>query len=205
MHNQASDVEAAAHLRMWIYGHIVEASEPYELVANLLDITDGGTFVTAQFPDKNGRPESPGSKVTSIEERAARLGYINVAVPFRERWDRELRNAVFHSDYALHGTELRLPLRGSVRSQAEMNHLASVANASHDALVMIRRYYIEGYGESREIPVGQFCDDPKERAAIVVREGHGLIGVRSVPTDALGQIPWRISRGSPGRDPAARR
>jgi hypothetical protein len=27
---------AARHLQLWIYGHIVEASEPYELLANLL-------------------------------------------------------------------------------------------------------------------------------------------------------------------------
>ncbi len=28
----------ARHLYLWIYGHIVEASEPYELLANLLEV-----------------------------------------------------------------------------------------------------------------------------------------------------------------------
>jgi hypothetical protein len=108
LHNETPDREAAAHLRLWIYGHIIEASEPYELVANLLDVADGGAFMVARFPDQNGRPQSPGAKLTWIEQRAGRGGHPVVAQTFRDRWDRELRNAIFHSDYALHGGEVRL-------------------------------------------------------------------------------------------------
>jgi hypothetical protein len=197
MHNETTSLEGAAHLALWIYGHIVEASEPYELIANLLDVTSGGVFVIAQFPDQNGRPQSPGAKLTSIEQRAAKLGHPEVAEPLRERWDREVRNALFHSDYALHRGEVRLPSGGARRTRAQIDHLVAVANASHDALVVVRRYYIESYAASREILVGQFSDDPEERARIVVREGHGLIGLRSIPTGAPGQIAWRITRGHP--------
>jgi hypothetical protein len=33
--------EKARHLQLWTYGHIVEASEPYAMLANLLDIIRG--------------------------------------------------------------------------------------------------------------------------------------------------------------------
>lgn len=112
LHNEASDSTAAAHLRLWIYGHIVEASEPYELVANLLGIIDGGTFEAARFPDQSGRPQSPGAKMSWIEQRATNVGFPRVAEPFRSRWDRVLRNSIFHSDYALHGQEMRLVSAG---------------------------------------------------------------------------------------------
>lgn len=117
LHNETADRAAAAHLRLWIYGHIIEASEPYELVANLLDICGGGTFVVAQFPDRSGRPESPGAKMNSIEQRATRSGRPGVAAPFRLRWDRELRNSIFHSDYAFHGDEIRLVSIGQKRDR----------------------------------------------------------------------------------------
>lgn len=197
MHNETTDHEAAAHLRLWIYGHIVEASEPYELLANLLDVTSGSAFRVAQFPDQHGRPQSPGAKLTSIEQRAVKLGYSEVAEPLRARWDRDLRNAIFHRDYALHSGEVRLPSGRSVRTREQMNQLVTAANASHDALVVIRGYYIQSYTEPRDIPVGQFSDNPNERARIVVRERHGLVGVRSIPTGASGQIPWRVTRAHP--------
>jgi hypothetical protein len=90
LHNETSDSTAAAHLRLWIYGRIVEASEPYELAG----IIDGGMFEAARFPDASGRPQSPGAKMSWIEQRATKVG----SKPFRSRWDRVLRSSIFHSD-----------------------------------------------------------------------------------------------------------
>ncbi len=41
LHEKHNDGEAARHLGLWVYGHTVEASEPYELLAN------SSTFETA--------------------------------------------------------------------------------------------------------------------------------------------------------------
>ena len=37
-------LETRLHLSLWIYGHIVEASEPYEVMANLINIAKGGRY-----------------------------------------------------------------------------------------------------------------------------------------------------------------
>jgi hypothetical protein len=200
LHNEASDAAAAAHLRLWIYGHIVEASEPYELIANLLDVIDGGTFEAARFPDQNSKPQSPGAKTSWIEQRATKIGVPQVAEPFRSRWDRVLRNSIFHSDYALHSQEIRLVSAGEVRSQADLNRIVAVANASHDALVLVRRCFIESYTEPADIPTSHFSADPSERALIVIRGGEGLVGLRHVPTGAPGEILWRMTRGCSAED-----
>jgi hypothetical protein len=200
LHNETSDAAAAAHLRLWIYGHIVEASEPYELVANLLDVADGGTFNVARFPDQNGRPQSPGAKMSWIEQRATKLNLPAVAAPFRERWDRDLRNGIFHSDYVVHGPVLRLASAGQERTNEELNAIVAAANASHDALVLIRRSFIESYTEPTEIATGRFSPDPADRALVVIREGEGLVGLRTSPRGIAGEILWRITRGCTSED-----
>jgi hypothetical protein len=35
VHDQIEEFEAARHLQLWVYGHILEASEPYELLGRL--------------------------------------------------------------------------------------------------------------------------------------------------------------------------
>ena len=59
---------AARHLHLWIYGHIIEASEPYELLANLLEVARGCHYAwNTNFPaKKSGAPQSPGAKIPRI-------------------------------------------------------------------------------------------------------------------------------------------
>ncbi len=48
--DQIQEFEVGRHLQLWVYGHILEASEPYELLANLIDVANGGRFRIARFP-----------------------------------------------------------------------------------------------------------------------------------------------------------
>jgi hypothetical protein len=41
--------ETSRHLALWTYGHIIEASEPPAMLADLLHIADGGCFHAAAF------------------------------------------------------------------------------------------------------------------------------------------------------------
>jgi hypothetical protein len=99
--------EAERTLQLWLYGHIVEASEPYEILMNLTGIADGKRYNSYCFRPENGhRPQSPGEKIRKIEESAACVELPNLALPLREIWDRDLRNALFHSDYSLRAMKL---------------------------------------------------------------------------------------------------
>ena len=44
VHAKAESYTAKRHLELWLFGHAIEASEPYEMLANLIDISQGGTF-----------------------------------------------------------------------------------------------------------------------------------------------------------------
>jgi hypothetical protein len=104
--------ETARHLQLWTYGHIIEASEPYAIIADMLDIANGGFFKPYRFPPVpiyKARPNQPApptrpqffrEKLPKLE-RLADAAQLPVSIePIREIWDYDLRNAVFHADYS---------------------------------------------------------------------------------------------------------
>jgi hypothetical protein len=44
--------------------------------------------------------------LSSLKEVATKAGLPGSEPPSEEIWDRDLRNAIFHSDYSVHGTEV---------------------------------------------------------------------------------------------------
>src|SRR6266853_2588101 len=91
LYDKIEDFETERHLALWTYGHIVEASEPYERLANLIAVSQGERFKVCRFPPhKNGRPQSPGEKIRNLEEQAKTAGIPSVVNPLKELWDREL-------------------------------------------------------------------------------------------------------------------
>jgi hypothetical protein len=192
----------ARHLELWIYGHIVEASEPYEILSNLIAISQGDTFDLARFPSKNGRPQSPGRKINQLERAAATANLPSVVTPLKEVWDRDLRNAIFHSDYSVHGPEVRFKKDGhpNVYGEGETLTLVNRALAYFDALKFLHAHYIGSYVEPKEIAMHPLnAAVPNEHAVVMVREGHGAIGLKHAWTleeIQAGHVPWRIARYS---------
>jgi hypothetical protein len=199
VHNDLEDHEAARHLKLWVYGHIIEASEPYEMLSNLLAIAGGGRFLSDRFPAGRGnQPQSPGKKIDGIAQQAAEVGLADVVVPLREVWDREFRNAIFHADYALHGVEVRLTGAKRVLEGDEIEVLSARAGAYHEALALLRRAHLESYTEPRVIPAQPFAPAP-EKAIVIVRDGAGAIGLKDALTPAeraAGRIPFRMAAGT---------
>ena len=210
---EKNNAEGARHLRLWIYGHIVEAAEPYEILANLIDVALGGRFLVSRFPNRgrtatySGRPQTPGEKIAQIEAAAEAAGIPQVAIPLREVWDRELRNAVFHADYSFHGPELRLfdPVR--VYPIEDELRLVNRALAYHEALKALIDEHRASYTEPRQIPVPPgYSDDPDEIATIMVKDGRGVIGLKDSWTReqlVAGKVPFCLGRFTP-RDAALR-
>lgn len=188
------------HLQLWIYGHIVEASEPYELLANLLEVARGCHYAwNRNFPaKKNGAPQSPGEKIRRIEELGTAAELANAAIPLREAWDREFRNAVFHSDYVLYGAEVRILNPSRTFSDDEVLTLVNRAVAYHSALATIFKLAIEAYAEPTTIPTSlHFRGDSDLRWRTIIREGYGVAGVKddwSREQLQSGKIPVRVGR-----------
>jgi hypothetical protein len=193
--------EAGLHLSLWVYGHIVEASEPYEMVMNLLDVSQGGQFRLDRFPPNNrGVPQTPGQKIHQIESVATTAGMPQVAAPMKEVWDREFRNAIFHADYGIGQDGVffrrdRFPQRLTfLEVTARINRALAYIEAVH----ALYRAQIRSYEEPVVIETDpRFSQGVAEPAVVIVRKGHGAVGMQAVSTReqiAAGKIHWRMGR-----------
>lgn len=221
--------ETSRHLALWTYGHVVEASEPYAMLADLLDIAGGGYFQGVRFPDvpirrarqrelrPPTRPQRHDEKMTELRRLADAAGLQDVLAPLDDVWDRKLRNAVFHADYTIHGRETRIPAEGTRFTHDELQTLVNKALAYHEALAVLRKIYRAGYREPATIPI--FSRRPVEGGAegevtleedvavVMVRDGVGAIGLKHAHTAAeiaQGAIPWHIAHLFPDEGAALR-
>lgn len=205
--NRVRNHKKQTFLSLWLYGHIIEASEPYEIVANLMNIIEGQRYHMENFPDIVGkgnysRPQSPSEKIRLLTERAGKINMIDSVLPFQEVFDRELRNAIFHSDYSLYGGELRLT--GAklgvkrIYTHAELDALFNKALAYFEAFKNLMSVYIRSYQQPKVIPIHpDFSKDPEEKAVTIVRKGYGLVGLKDNWTNEqikMGKITFRMGR-----------
>ena len=213
MHAKAESYTVKRHLELWLFGHAIEASEPYEMLANLIDISQGGTFHSARFSPN----QSPDNKIAKLAKDAKAAGMPEIVKPMREVWDGKLRNAIFHSDYSLHGSEVRFTkiqrkkdgatlITPFVYEHDKIMILVNRALAYFTALGLLRSHHISSYTEPKEIAVHPLnAGAPNERAIVMVREGHGAIGLKDAWTEQdvkAGRFHWRIAHYRRGKTPS---
>ena len=201
-HNQMENSEAARHLQLWIYGHILEASEPYELLSNLIGVALGERFFVERFPNHSrGRPQSPGEKIVKIEQQAREAGLPEASLPLREIWNRDLRNSIFHADYALFRGEVRTIRPIESYSDREIKTITNRAHAYHEALAVLYKVHLESYTEPIQLELhSEFGGDPDLKMTVIVREDFGAAGLKDSWTQeqlVQGRIPLRIGRFTP--------
>ena len=193
-----ADVEASKHLAMWLYGHAMEASEPYELLANLLNVIGGQRYNSlSNFPPRGNRTPSPGEKISQLHETAERHGFPEAFPPLVETWDRHFRNAAFHADYSVTRDELRILNPNRRYTWVQFDALVNGAIGYHTAFSSIYKHHVQSYSEAVTIPVHPgWSPDPTERAVTIVRQDYGLVGIKDAWTrDQVrleGRIPFRI-------------
>lgn len=194
LHNETDDRLAARHLSLWVYGHIVEAAAPYDLLANLINVAQGGQARMAPFSSEGGLL-SPGRKLELIGLGADEIGNQAARPLLAAIWHRQLRNGVFHADYTIHGSEIRLVGDGEVLTLEEFAALSGRAHGYHDAMIGLRRYYRGLYTEPKVVPAGPIA--PGQNLTIIVREGYGAVGIKDALTPAeraAGGISFRYAR-----------
>lgn len=165
------------------------------MLANLINVAKGGQARIAPLPSEGGRPLSPGRKLELIGYGAEEIGNQAAHPLLADIWHRELRNGVFHADYTIHGSEIRLVGDGVVLSLEEFAALSGRAHGYHDAMIGLRRYYRSLYTEPKIVPAGSIA--PGEDLTIIVREDHGAVGLKDALTPAeraAGGIRFRYAR-----------
>ena len=111
-----------ARLALIAYSHMIEMSVPYELLANLLRLRIGMKYSIDPLAHLNKLrdtkvngvkkkkvvPASPIAKFKEIDEMASKAGVPEVGQALKGIYNSTIRNAVYHSDYAIHNDSLRL-------------------------------------------------------------------------------------------------
>jgi len=192
------DAEAEKHLALWMYGHIFEADEPYELLANLTAVAGGGRYSMDRFPPRNDRRQSPGEKIRQLQQMATINNLGGAFDLLSKAWDRDLRNAAFHADYAITQDCLQLGSPFKKYAWDDFNNLMNRALAYHVAHSSLFKFFIGTYREPEIIAVpAAFSTAPGVRAWVMVREGYGAVGIKDAwsPEEIRrGQIPFHIAR-----------
>ena len=198
LEKKVTDFYTVRHLFLWLYGHIVEASEPYEVLANLMRVCKGERFCVNNFPGKGKYqiPPSPSEKIEKLEQMASQINMGNSIFPLKDVFDRDLRNAIFHSDYSLYQGEVRIRRPTKLYSNGEIMKIMNKGLAYFNAFVSIFKGYISSYDEPKVIEVHKdFGGHPNEKAATIIRKGHGLVGIKDSWTEEelrKGYIPFRL-------------
>lgn len=193
-----------ANIFLWVYGHIIEASEPYETIANMLNILNGQGYRPWNFPKRKNNHgkdyinQSPSEKIRYLEKMAASLGMPDVLLPIKDILDRDLRNAVFHSDYAVSFGEVILSDPPRIYSHKEILKLTNKALAYHEVIKNLISGYTKGYTQPRTIKTSLgFSSDPKEKAKLIIRKNHGVVAMKSAWSKkqiANGKVDWFVGR-----------
>jgi len=192
------------HFALFLYGLTLEASEPYETMANLLNILEGERFHHTNFPDvvdAHGRsgPQHPLTKLDQLKSRARRFG-LDLRF-FDEFIDNKLRNAIFHSDYTIYWPVVRILNPMKEYTHDEWSRLVNGAQAYYEVFEYLLKSYIGGYTKPKVIEVYPgFSEDPDEKAVTIIRKRHGVIGLKDNWTREdlkAGKIPFCLGRFLP--------
>lgn len=165
------------NLFLWVYGHIIEASQTYELYANFLRIADNEAYTIDNFPDKprgnHTVPQFPWEKIEKLKVLASKVNMDTVLEPLLDIFDRQLRNAIFHADYSIYNGEIRTY---KIFSKPETYQILNKALAYFECWKILFNNAISEYSESKV--VGLPARFSYRTGRIIVRKGYGLIGVK---------------------------
>ena len=194
--------EYTVYIMLWMYGLAVEASFPYKLIANLINIILGFRYNLDPFNYSRGKNKKiiyPNAKLEFITKISKKIKMDSCIFPFYEIFDKDLRNAIFHADFTVYKGEVRINLRdGSkkIYTQEEMQKIINKMLAFMVAFENIILYYIQSYESPKIIntPAKAGYDD-NEKAVTILRRGSGLVGLKDTLTCEEiknGKIPWHF-------------
>lgn len=201
LENKIKDFYVSRHFNLLLYAHIVEASEPYEILANLINICEGKRFNADNFPDHQGknnytRPQSPSEKIRTLDSMASKIGMSDSIYPLKDVFDKDLRNAIFHSDYSLYMGEVRIKKPIKTYPNHEIIRIMNKGLAYFNALLTLFMGSIRSYDKPQIIPIHKgFGGHPDEKSITIIRKNYGLAGLKdnwTIEQLRKGHIPFRI-------------
>jgi len=185
------------NFHLWVYGHIIEASEPYELYANFFRIIGGNRYTINNFPDKDrGKhkvPQFPVEKIETLNNIALELGLQDCLLPLNEIFDKDLRNSIFHSDYSIYKGSLRIKKPVKEFSRTETYDTINKGIAYFQALKFLYEKSISDYNEPKDVILPVDFSAPTGK--IIVRKNFGVVGLcDNIDILPKGALPFRVGK-----------
>ena len=180
-----SPVERSFRLRLllFLYCHATEMHDLYAVPMNLLRIVTGGRYSLLPFYEgQKSEPKYPSQKVKVLSRYARQKGYTNLADLYEWMLVPQVRNAFFHSDYAISDSEFIIYSCRGVEIEGEYTNvipwqwlLPRLQTGINLAIVMIRQLYDRraAYKEEKIVRPGR-VEGFGDVKLIVGR--HGLLG-----------------------------
>ena len=194
--DELEDYEVQVSVGMWLYGHIVEASYPYQIVGDMVGIASGKPHRYPIFPlDDDGHELSPGRKISQILNEAKTVGLKACLKPMEDAWYDQLRNAIFHSNYAIIGDKILLIQPNRLLTVDEVMKRVNRATASFKAFDLILKIYRAEYAQPKDIDAPEyFAHEIGTKATVVVRDGDGPAAIYDTVKDFDTESPVILGR-----------
>lgn len=175
------------NMHLWLYLHLIECSEHYELVANLINTVKNKDYIIANHKNRNFINLKVEQKISRLKSIAKGANFTNVAEPFEKTFNARLRNAIGHADYAIKSSgrtgvtvadDAGYPV---IFSQQEANDLINRAVALHIVLRSLADHFRSRYTKSVVIKSSpSFGGGKPINVTLIVRKNHGVIGFRCI-------------------------
>lgn len=180
-------------LALFTYGQILEADAPYNLLANMINILEGNrTRFDNNFTQRENADDIyPSDKVEQIINRSKLLGHnLNF---LKTMHSSTLRNGVFHGNYSIaddHSIEIYHRDDYKKYKRDEWHNKVNMAIAFYECVQSLKKQYISSYIAPEEVDLHpNFSDSGEEKALTIIRNGHGVVGLRESPLTKDG-VNW---------------
>jgi hypothetical protein len=172
------------NMSLWVYVHLIESSEQYELIANLIKTTKGEDYNVSNQTNKNFVNLTVEQKIDRLTKIAVKTKFENVVEPFRLSFNSRFRNAIAHADYSLKKTGTKgitiIDDAGypKIFEQQETNDIVNRALALHTSINVMYRTYIGHYSKPQKIMSSKSLGGGVEKEVdLIIRKKHGVIGI----------------------------
>jgi len=196
------DHNLRVNMNLWLYVNLIECSEHFELISNMLRTIKGEDYIIANHKDRNFVNLKLTSKIERLQKIAKDTGFEYVVSPFQQSYNSRLRNAIGHGDYALKGgdeggitisDDAGFPV---IFSHQETTDIVNRGLALHATISGLRDHYVKSYQRSKVIKSSPgFGHGSPIDITIIVRKGKGLLGIRCIGGYDMGKpFETRLSR-----------
>ena len=187
-------------LLLFLYCHLTEMSDLYNLVGNLLKVIKGERYsmnpYIGQLHKSKKEARYPMAKIERLAEWSNEVGQPEVGDMFLKFFVKQVRNAFYHSDYIItndsfnikHGEPVKID--NVFQHTVPLNWLIPKVELGVNAALSVIGLTIDNIRSYKEdkIVKGRFGHGGKyEDIQLTVHEGYGLNGFKSPPDEELGK------------------